>query len=66
MACRIPVVCTTDEALAVPMSMYADNRARVLANLRAAGDVAAKSVIVMQGGETPTFFDTGAAWTQGE
>jgi len=40
------------------MAMHAENRAKVLAYLREHYDIPANTHILMQGGPTPTFFDT--------
>ena len=42
------------------MDMYQENRRRVLDRLSTAG-LPANSIILMQGGQAPTFFDTGTS-----
>ena len=53
------VLCTTDLTLDISMEMHKENRQRVLEYLRANNDLPAKTMVVVQGGEAPTFHDTG-------
>lgn len=59
-----PVECST-EPLLVPMTLHAENRARLLARFKSGGDggsaeaVPSQSVILMEGGKATTRDDTG-------
>mmetsp|Transcript_128104 Transcript_128104/g.323417 ORF Transcript_128104/g.323417 Transcript_128104/m.323417 type:complete len:560 (-) Transcript_128104:111-1790(-) len=47
----------------VPMTMHADNRARLCAALRARAEISAEAVVVLQGGEEKSVYDTDTNWS---
>ncbi|XP_059469853.1 xaa-Pro dipeptidase [Neocloeon triangulifer] len=55
-----PVYEKGQHTLAVPMTMFAENRARLLARLRAAAGVTGASVVLLQGGDTHNVYCTDA------
>jgi hypothetical protein len=57
--CR-PVYDKGQHTLQVPMSMFADNRARLLARLRKVAGVTGSSVVLLQGGDTHNVYCTDA------
>mmetsp|Transcript_43149 Transcript_43149/g.101377 ORF Transcript_43149/g.101377 Transcript_43149/m.101377 type:complete len:602 (-) Transcript_43149:7-1812(-) len=50
------------DALQVPMSMHASNRERLVENLRARAEVPEGAVILLQGGNAQSVYDTDTEW----
>jgi hypothetical protein len=55
-----PVYDKGQHTLQVPMSMFADNRARLLARLRKVVGVTGSSIVLLQGGDTHNVYCTDA------
>jgi len=51
-----------DGTLKVPMSMHKDNRSKLLAALRKREEIPADAVVVLQGGEELSVYDTDTEW----
>lgn len=58
--CFRPVYDKGQHTLQVPMSMFADNRARLLARLKKLAGVTGSSVVLLQGGDTHNVYCTDA------